>query len=312
MNEMSVFNGPEVTMHKSVVNLDGIEHREWHNLYGMYFQRATAEGLMLRDANKRPFVLSRSFYAGSQRWGAVWTGDNAAQWSHLKQAAPMLLSMSVCGLIFVGADAGGFFGDPDAELMARWIQAAAYTPFFRGHAHHDAKRREPWSFGEPTTSYIRRAIADRYALLPYWYSVFAESRFSGLPVMRPLWVAVWKSTSESGARSAARFDFYTGGRSFLLIVVRCSSTISGWSAPRYWSSPSRSKVHNMWTRIYRLAAGLKFTALRRSRTIRGVSVSGRRRRSRGPHRSTSAAARWCRDSGACAAPRSRWLRTRTS
>ncbi len=187
MNEMSVFNGPEVTMHKSVTNLDGVEHREWHNLYGMYFQRATAEGLMLRDANKRPFVLSRSFYAGSQRWGAVWTGDNAAQWSHLKQAAPMLLSMSVCGLVFVGADAGGFFGDPDAELMARWIQAAAYTPFFRGHAHHDAKRREPWSFGQPTTSYIRRAIADRYALLPYWYSVFAESRFSGLPVMRPLW-----------------------------------------------------------------------------------------------------------------------------
>ena len=63
--------------------------------------------MMLRDENKRPFVLSRSFYAGSQRWGAVWTGDNAAQWSHLKQAAPMLLSMSVCGLIFVGADAGG-------------------------------------------------------------------------------------------------------------------------------------------------------------------------------------------------------------
>ena len=132
MNEMSVFNGPEVTMHKSVTNLDGVEHREWHNLYGMYFQRATAEGLMLRDNNKRPFVLSRSFYAGSQRWGAVWTGDNAAQWSHLKQAAPMLLSMSVCGLIFVGADAGGFFGDPDAELMARWIQAAAYTPFLEG------------------------------------------------------------------------------------------------------------------------------------------------------------------------------------
>ena len=102
---------------------------------------------MLRDANKRPFVLSRSFYAGSQRWGAVWTGDNAARWDHLQQAAPMLLSMSVCGLVFVGADAGGFFGDPDAELMARWVQAAAYTPFFRGHAHHDAKRREPWSFG---------------------------------------------------------------------------------------------------------------------------------------------------------------------
>jgi len=189
MNEPSVFNGPEVTMPKTLLSLAGVEHREWHNLYGMYFHRATAEGLTLRDAaeNKRPFVLSRAFYAGSQRWGAIWTGDNAARWDHLAAAAPMLLSISVCGLSFAGADAGGFFGNPDAELMTRWIQAAAYTPFFRGHAHHDAKRREPWSFGEPTTQRIRRAIADRYALLPYWYTVFAEARFAGLPVMRPLW-----------------------------------------------------------------------------------------------------------------------------
>merc|ERR1719162_951176 len=99
-------------MHKSVTNLEGIEHREWHNLYGMYVQRATAEGLMLRDANKRPFVLSRSFYAGSQRWGAVWTGDNAAQWSHLEIAAPMLLTLNLAGIAFSGADVGGFFGNP--------------------------------------------------------------------------------------------------------------------------------------------------------------------------------------------------------
>ena len=189
MNEPSVFNGPEVTMAKTLVNLGGVEHREWHNLYGMYFHRATAEGLMLRDAeaNKRPFVLSRAFYAGSQRWGAIWTGDNAARWDHLKVASQMLLSISVCGLSFAGADAGGFFGDPDPELMVRWIQAAAYTPFFRGHAHHDAKRREPWSFGEPHTARMRGAIADRYALLPYWYTTFAAARFAGLPVMRPLW-----------------------------------------------------------------------------------------------------------------------------
>jgi len=189
MNEPSVFNGPEVTMAKTTLNLAGVESREWHNLYGMYFHRATAEGQMLRDEaeNKRPFVLSRAFYAGSQRWGAIWTGDNAAEWSHLKAAAPMLLGLNVCGLSFAGADAGGFFGDPEPELMVRWIQAAAYTPFFRGHAHHDAKRREPWSFGDPHTARIRTAIADRYALLPYWYTVFAEARFRGTPVMRPLW-----------------------------------------------------------------------------------------------------------------------------
>ena len=68
-----------------------MEHREWHNLYGMYQQRATAEGQVMRSgegtAANRPFVLSRAFYAGSQRWGAMWTGDNAAEWSHLEIAS---------------------------------------------------------------------------------------------------------------------------------------------------------------------------------------------------------------------------------
>jgi mannosyl-oligosaccharide alpha-1,3-glucosidase len=79
MNEPSVFNGPEVSMPKDTTNLLGVEHREWHNLYGMYQQRATAEGQVLRSGGKdRPFVLSRAFFAGSQRFGAIWTGDNAA------------------------------------------------------------------------------------------------------------------------------------------------------------------------------------------------------------------------------------------
>ena len=143
MNEPSVFNGPEVSMQKDLLNLAGVEHREWHNLYGMLFHRATSEGLILRNENKnvRPFVLSRSFFAGSQRFGAIWTGDNESSWSHLAIAAPMLLSLNVGGLSFVGADVGGFFGNPDAELMTRWVQAGAYQPFFRGHAHHDSQRR---------------------------------------------------------------------------------------------------------------------------------------------------------------------------
>ena len=124
MNEPSVFNGPEVSMQKDLLNLDGLEHREWHNLYGMLFHRATAEGLIQRNEghNVRPFVLSRSFFAGSQRYGAIWTGDNEAKWSHLAIAAPMLLSLNVGALSFVGADVGGFFGNTDAELMTRWMQ----------------------------------------------------------------------------------------------------------------------------------------------------------------------------------------------
>ena len=81
----------------------------------------------------------------------------------------MLLSIGLGGLTFAGADVGGFFGNTESELMVRWMQAGSYTPFFRGHAHHDSKRREPWMFGEPTTTQIRNVVMARYALLPYWY-----------------------------------------------------------------------------------------------------------------------------------------------
>ena len=54
--------------------------------------------------------------------GAVWTGDNAAEWDHLKISIPMLLSLSVAGLQFVGADIGGFFKNPEPELLVRWYQ----------------------------------------------------------------------------------------------------------------------------------------------------------------------------------------------
>lgn len=168
----------------------GIEHREWHNLYGIYMQQATGEGLMLRTPSDvdtaRPFVLSRSFWAGSQKYGAIWTGDNESKWSHLKIASPMLLSINIAGLSFAGADVGGFFGNAEAELFSRWFQAGSFTPFFRGHAHHDSKRREPWVYGDPYTNINRKAAMIRYSLLPYWYTVFYEAYAKGFPVMRPL------------------------------------------------------------------------------------------------------------------------------
>lgn len=190
MNEPSVFNGPEVTMKKTALHHEGWEHRDVHNIYGMLMHRATATGLAVRNlpSNKRPFVLSRAFYAGSQRWGAIWTGDNAAQWSHLAIAQPMLLSLGVAGISFSGADVGGFFGNPEPELLVRWYQAAVYQPFFRAHAHHDTKRREPWVHGDPWVGLIKSAIITRYQILPYLYTSFYEAYTSNTPPMRALWV----------------------------------------------------------------------------------------------------------------------------
>ncbi|KAK7410934.1 hypothetical protein VNO78_02172 [Psophocarpus tetragonolobus] len=189
MNEPSVFNGPEVTMPRDALHYGGVEHRELHNAYGYYFHMATANGLLKRGEGKdRPFVLSRALFAGSQRYGAIWTGDNTADWDHLRVSIPMVLTLGLTGMSFSGADVGGFFGNPEPELLVRWYQLGAYYPFFRAHAHHDTKRREPWLFGERNTELIKEAIHVRYALLPYFYTLFREANSTGVPVVRPLWM----------------------------------------------------------------------------------------------------------------------------
>uniref|UniRef100_A0A672TFJ0 Glucosidase II alpha subunit n=1 Tax=Sinocyclocheilus grahami TaxID=75366 RepID=A0A672TFJ0_SINGR len=195
MNEPSVFNGPEVTMHKDALH-GKWEHRDIHNIYGLYVQMATAEGQTRRSGGvERPFVLTRAFFAGSQRYGAVWTGDNAAEWDHLKISIPMCLSLGLVGVSFCGADVGGFFKNPSTELLVRWYQTGAYQPFFRAHAHLDTTRREPWLFGPENTALIREVIRQRYALLPYWYQLLYQAHKTGMPVMRPLWVDYPKDTA---------------------------------------------------------------------------------------------------------------------
>src|SRR5271154_3591880 len=196
MNEPSVFNGPEITMPKDNIHHNGWEHRDVHNIYGWWMANATATALSKRTKTpQRPFVLTRAFFAGSQRFGAMWTGDNQASWEHLEIALPMLLSQGIAGMPFAGgitleirnlivADVGGFFGNPEPELLVRWYQAGAFYPFFRAHAHIDTKRREPWLFGEPYTSYFRDALRLRYQLLPALYTMFYQTSVTGLPILR--------------------------------------------------------------------------------------------------------------------------------
>uniref|UniRef100_A0A6A7FRA2 Glucosidase II subunit alpha n=2 Tax=Hirondellea gigas TaxID=1518452 RepID=A0A6A7FRA2_9CRUS len=222
MNEPSVFNGPEVTMQKDCLHPGlGVEHREIHNANGMLFHASTYEGLLMRSNYQlRPFVLTRAAYAGSQRSTAIWTGDNTAEWGHLKISVPMILSLSVSGMTHVGADIGGFFGNPDGALLARWYQTAAYTPFMRTHSHLDTKRREPWLFDRHTLSVIRRAIRDRYRLLPLWYTLFWENERTGAPPMRPLWSEFPKDETTFGLE----YEFMVGSRLLVAPVLDSDAT----------------------------------------------------------------------------------------
>lgn len=195
MNEPSVFNGPETTMPKDNIHHGKWEHRDIHNVNGLTFHNATFQAMVSRKKGelRRPFILTRSFYAGSQRLGPMWTGDNQATWDHLAASLPMVLNQGVAGYPFAGADVGGFFGNPEKDLLTRWYQTGTFYPFFRAHAHIDSRRREPYLLGEPHTAIVTAAIRLRYALLPAWYTAFYQANVDGSPIVRPMF---WTHPSE--------------------------------------------------------------------------------------------------------------------
>lgn len=166
-----------------------------HNVYGMQMARASRDGLAGLRPDKRPFVISRAGYAGLQRYATTWNGDSLATWEHLQVTLPQLLNLSISGVPFSGSDAGGFRGDPGAELYLRWMQLASMTPFFRTHSARTAEERNPWSFGAELTDRIRDVIEFRYRLLPYLYTLARRASLDGTPIARPMFFEDPESTA---------------------------------------------------------------------------------------------------------------------
>ena len=185
----------------------GADHAQAHNVYGTQMQRATFEGLAALAPDRRPFTITRAAYAGSQRFGTAWTGDNSSTWDHLRLAAQMCLSLGVSGMPFVGTDVGGFVGEPTGELVARWTQLGALTPLFRNHSAIDAPRQEPWRFGDEVERVCREAIELRYRLLPVLYTALWQAATDGTPILRPLAVV---HPADETVRHASPDAFYVG------------------------------------------------------------------------------------------------------
>lgn len=200
MNEPAVFDGPFKTMPLDNIfegdNGDTKLHTEYHNLYGHDEAEATFNAFALNKPNTRPFVLTRDMYAGTQRYAALWTGDNVSNWEHLQMSIPMNANVGLSGVPFVGNDIGGFAKPsadqfPTPELFARWIEVGAFLPFARDHYDNSSKSglasgQEPWEFGPEVEEISRKYISLRYELLPYLYNQFKQSSDSGEPVQEPL------------------------------------------------------------------------------------------------------------------------------
>ncbi|MBT8321832.1 MAG: glycoside hydrolase family 31 protein [Eudoraea sp.] len=189
MNEPAVMEVPGKTAPLDTRhNFDGhpCTHRKAHNVYGMQMVRATYEGVKKYVYPKRPFVITRAAYAGTQRYSSTWTGDNVATWEHLWIANVQVQRMCLSGMSFVGSDIGGFAEQPSGEMFARWIQLGVFHPFCRVHSSGDHGDQEPWSFDKEVTDIVREFIELRYQLLPYLYTMFWRYTRDNIPMLKSL------------------------------------------------------------------------------------------------------------------------------
>ncbi|KAG7578421.1 Glycoside hydrolase family 31 N-terminal domain [Arabidopsis thaliana x Arabidopsis arenosa] len=195
MNEPAVFKVvtktmPENNIHRGDDDLGGVQnHSHYHNVYGMLMARSTYEGMELADKNKRPFVLTRAGFIGSQRYAATWTGDNLSNWEHLHMSISMVLQLGLSGQPLSGPDIGGFAGNATPRLFGRWMGVGAMFPFCRGHSEAGTDDHEPWSFGEECEEVCRAALKRRYQLLPHFYTLFYIAHTTGAPVAAPIFFA---------------------------------------------------------------------------------------------------------------------------
>jgi alpha-glucosidase (family GH31 glycosyl hydrolase) len=160
---------------------------EVHNIYGHNWAKLVADGYKKDFPNQRPFILMRSGYSGSQRFGMIpWSGDVSRSWGGLQSQTEIALQMGMQGMGYMHSDLGGFAGDYfDNELYLRWLQYGVFQPIFRPHAQEDVASEAVYK-DIVTKAKAKKQIELRYQLLPYNYTISFENNQKGTPLMRPL------------------------------------------------------------------------------------------------------------------------------
>lgn len=149
--------------------------------------QASFEALRKANPGKRPWLISRSGYAGLQRYARTWTGDNVSSYECFRFNIVMGMNLGLSGMPMYGHDLGGFVGPaPDEELLLRWCQSAVFQPRFVMHSWKpDGSITEPWTFPHRLDA-IRRFIRERYRFLPYIYDLAIRASETGIPMESPV------------------------------------------------------------------------------------------------------------------------------
>lgn len=167
-------------------NVDGkmMRHDKVHNLFGYNMTRAAGEAFERLSPEKRILMFSRSSYIGMHRYGGIWTGDNKSWWNHLLLNLRMMPSLNMVGILYTGADIGGFGADATEDLVMRWIQLAMFSPLMRNHSAMGTREQEVYRFDH--IEEFRKIINIRYGLLAYIYSEYMKSALNSEMYFKPL------------------------------------------------------------------------------------------------------------------------------
>ncbi|WP_240804264.1 glycoside hydrolase family 31 protein [Streptomyces sp. A0592] len=206
----------------------GGDHRQGHNVYALGMARAGWEGLVRLRPQERPFLFSRSGWAGMQRYGGTWSGDVETSWEGLRASLALVLGLGLCGVPYSGPDVGGFGGSPSPELFVRWLQLGAYLPLFRTHSAIWAGRREPWEFGPEVEEEARAVMAERERLRPYFVTLAHMARRTGAPYVRPVW---WGAPEDRRLRDCGD-TFLLGDALLVAPVLECGADRRAVRLPR--------------------------------------------------------------------------------
>ncbi|KAG0697209.1 glycoside hydrolase family 31 protein [Suillus ampliporus] len=174
-----------ITVATNATHYGGYAELDVHNIFGFMEAKTTHLAVQSILPGKRPFLIGRSTFPSAGKWTGHWLGDNYSKWQYMHLNIQGVLQFQIYQIPMIGADTCGFNNNTDEELCNRWMQLSAFVPFYRNHNRYAALPQEPYRWPSVANA-SRIAIAARYALLPYWYTLFANASMAGLPPVKAL------------------------------------------------------------------------------------------------------------------------------
>ena len=219
----------EFTREKAL-DFDGVSGGELHNYYSLLYARGMFEE-MERSSSLRGFICSRSGFAGSQKYGTFFAGDQDTDYRNLQKVTRAVLSSGLSGMPLLRTDLAGLFGELDTQSYTRFTQSQALHPMLMlftyipsnvsSNTYAGKLDRRPWVYGEECLQNFRKYLQLRHSLVPYLYTLAAEAHAAGTPIMRPLLFEFPEDAQSWGVE-----DEYLVGQSLLVAPIMAKDTFA--------------------------------------------------------------------------------------